>query len=314
MNVDHFLWVEKYRPKDVESCVLCSDTKKIALAFVAQGRIPHMLLSGGAGTGKTTLAKAMCNMVGAEWIIINASHDNGIDTIRTKISQFASTVSFSDAKKVVILDEADHITPPAQAALRGMMEEYSANCTFILTCNYKNRIIDAIHSRCKCIDYKIPTTEKPELAGAFFKRVCNILDGESIEYDKKTVAELVQKNFPDFRRCLNELQSYSASGKIDSGILLNMNDESFKVLISALKNKKFTEMRKWVANNKDIDTTILFNDFFEKAEDLLEPSSVPNVILYMADYLFKASFVANQEINTTAFLTELMMNPAIKWK
>lgn len=314
-NIEHFLWVEKYRPSKIDDAILPKEIKGIFKGYLSQGRIPHMILSGSAGTGKTTAAKALCSELGVDWIMINGSNENGIDVLRTKITQFASTVSFSDAKKVVIIDEADYLNANSiQPALRSFMEEYSSNCTFILTCNYKNRLIQPLHSRCTVVDYKIPTAEKSDLAAQFFKRVCSILEQEGIEYERKVVAELVQKNFPDFRSCLNALQSYSASGKIDSGILLNVGDESFKALFAALKGKKFQEMRKWVSNNSDMDTTTLFNEFYTRLDAMIEPAGLPSVVLALADYQYKASFVSNQEINTTAFFTEIMLSSNIVWK
>ena len=310
---ENFIWVEKWRPKKIEDTILPKETKEMAKGYISQGRIPNLLFHGGAGVGKTTLARAMCDEIGCDYIIINASNENGIDMLRTKVTSFASTNSFSDAKKVIILDEADYLTPQVQAAFRNAMEEFSVNCSFILTCNFPNRIVDPIHSRCGVVTFKIPKTEQATLASQFFKRVSQILVEEGVEFDRKVVAELVQKYFPDFRRCLNELQKFSATGKIDSAILLNMGEESFNVLISTLKEKKFNSMRQWVAENSDIEPVQLYRMFYDSAVTHLEPKSIPEMIMTLADYQFKSSQVMDQEINTAAFLTEVMMGN-IKWK
>lgn len=307
MDPREWLWAEKYRPQTLDHIIVPEETREIFRGYINEGKIPNALFCGSAGVGKTTVAKALCNEIGADWILINASLENGIDILRTKISQFASTMSFDGSKKVVICDEADYISPAAQAGFRAFIEEFSNNCTFIFTCNFKNRLIDAIHSRCKVIDFKISNKDKPALAAQFFKRVTQILKEEEIEYDKKVVAELVNKHFPDFRRVLNELQSYAASGKIDSGILVNLTDDSFNELIKILKAKKFTEMRKWVAHHADDDSTGLFKNFYDKAVEVMEPKSIPEMIILLGEYQYKAQFVASQEINTSAFLTEIMM-------
>lgn len=313
-NTDHFLWVEKYRPAKIADCILPDSSKEIAEGFISQGRLPNIILSGGAGMGKTTLAKAMCNEVGADWIIINGSDEGRtIDTLRTKVYNFASTVSFSDAKKVVIIDEADYMNPQSvQPAMREFMERFSNNCTFILTCNYKNRIIEPLHSRCKVLDFKILKSDKPKLATTFFKRVAQILDNEKVEYDKKVIAELINKFFPDFRRCLNELQSYSVSGKIDAGILVNVSEESYNELFKHLKEKKFNDMRKWVADHSDEDTVSIYSTIYSRGMELLDPKSIAPFILTLARYQYQDAFAANKEINTVAFLTELMGE--VRWK
>jgi DNA polymerase III delta prime subunit len=311
---EQFLFVEKYRPQRIDDCILTDEIKSIATGFVAQGRLPHLLLEGSAGTGKTTLAKAMCNEVGADYIIINGSLDFDKDLLRNKITQFASTVSFSDAKKVIIIDEADYLNAThVQPGLRAFMEQYSSNCTFILTCNFKNRIIEPIHSRCKTISFKITNKDKPKLATAFFKRVTEILKQEEVEFDKKVVAEVVNKHFPDFRRVLNELQSYAASGKIDAGILVNLSDENFNTLFKALKEKKFNDMRKWVAQHSDEDSNLVFQSIYSRADEKLEGKSLPPLILLLGEYQYREAFVANKEINMVAFLTELMM-ANLSWK
>lgn len=312
-NDNQFVWAQKYRPNKVSDLILPDNIKSTLLGYIKQGRIPNLLFCGGAGQGKTSAAIAMCEEVGCDWIIINASNENSIDTLRTKITQFASTTSFSDAKKVVIMDEAEHMTPQLQAAFRNFQEEYSSNCTFILTCNFPKRIIEPIHSRCGVVDFKFASKDKPLLATQFFKRVLQILDNENVEYDKKVVSEVVSKNFPDFRRCLSELQKYSATGKIDSGILVNMDETSFKGLISSLKAKKWMEMRKWVANNPDIDSAQFFRMFYDMAFDLVQPKCLPELILLISQYQIYSSQVADQEINNAAFLTE-MLTGSIEFK
>ena len=305
---EQFLWVEKYRPQKIDDCILPESLKKTFKDYVAQGELPHFLLCGTAGVGKTTIAKALCNEIGAEYVILNGSDTGGhIDTLRTTIKGFATSVSLTDAKKVIILDEADYLQANStQPALRNYMEEFSANCRFIFTANYKNRIIEPIHSRCAVIEFKIDNKDKQEIAATFFKRAVSILKQEQIEFDPKVVAELITKHFPDYRRILNELQRYSVSGKIDSGILVNMSEESFKGLIKLLKEKDFTEVRKWVSKNSDSDTTSLFRELYDSAATTIEPNSVPQLVLILADYQYKAAFVADHELNIMAALTEIM--------
>jgi len=304
---EQFLFVEKYRPQKIDDCVLPQALKDTFKQYIAQGELPNFLFCGTAGVGKTTVAKALCNEIGAEYLMINGSEESGIDTLRTKIKGFASTVSLTDAKKVVILDEADYLQANStQPALRAFIEEFSSNCRFILTCNFKNRIIEPLHSRCSVIEFKIDNKEKQEIAATFFKRATAILKKEQIEYDPKVVAELVTKHFPDYRRILNELQRYSVSGKIDSGILVNMSEESFKGLIKLLKDKDFSEVRKWVAKNSDADTTSLFRELYDSASNNIEANSIPQLVLILADYQYKAAFVADHELNIMAALTELM--------
>ena len=275
--------------------------------------MPNLLLSGGPGVGKTSVAKAMLDQLDSDHISINGSLSGNIDTLRNDIMQFASSVSFSGGRKYVILDEADYLNPQStQPALRNFMEEFSKNCGFILTCNFKNRIIEPLHSRCSVIDFKIPTSQKPKIAAGFFKRTCKILEENNIQYDQKVVAELVQKHFPDWRRVLNELQRYSVSGSIDSGLLTSLTDDSFKALVSYLKTKNFTEMRKWVGLNSDNESTSLFRSIYENCSTYVEPNSIPQVVLILADYQYKSAFVADQEINLVACLTEMMAE--IKWK
>jgi DNA polymerase III delta prime subunit len=302
-----FLWVEKYRPQKIDDCVLPQALKNTFRQYVEQGELPNFLFTGSAGVGKTTIAKALCNEIGAEFMMINGSEESGIDTLRTKIKGFASTISLTDAKKVVILDEADYLNANStQPALRGFIEEFANNCRFILTCNFKNRIIEPIHSRCAVVEFKIDSKDKQEIAATFFKRAVTILRQEQIEFDPKVVAELITKHFPDYRRILNELQRYSVSGKIDSGILVNMSEESFKSLIKLLKEKDFTEVRKWVSKNSDSDTTSLFRELYDSAANTIEPNSVPQLVLILADYQYKAAFVADHELNIMAALTEIM--------
>ena len=304
---EQFLWVEKYRPQKIDDCVLPQALKETFRQYVEQGELPNFLFTGSAGVGKTTIAKALCNEIGAEFMMINGSEESGIDTLRTKIKGFASTISLTDAKKVVILDEADYLNANStQPALRGFIEEFANNCRFILTCNFKNRIIEPIHSRCAVVEFKIDSKDKQEIAATFFKRAVSILKQEQIEFDPKVVAELITKHFPDYRRILNELQRYSVSGKIDSGILVNMSEESFKGLIKLLKEKDFTEVRKWVSKNSDSDTTSLFRELYDSAANTIEPNSVPQLVLILADYQYKAAFVADHELNIMAALTEVM--------
>lgn len=305
---NQFLWVESYRPQTIDDCVLPESLKKTFKEYIAQGQIPTFLFTGTAGVGKTTVAKALCNEIGAEYIMINGSDEGrSIDVLRTTIKSFASTVSLTDAKKVVIIDEADYMNAQSvQPALRSMIEEFSSNCRFIFTCNFKNRIIEPLHSRCAVVEFKIESSDKQSIAAQFFKRATQILKTEQIEFDPKVVAELVTKHFPDYRRILNELQRYSVSGKIDSGILVNMSQESFKDLIKHLKEKNFPEVRKWVAKNSDTDTTSLFRELYDSSAANLDPSSIPQLVLILADYQYKAAFVADHELNTMAAMTEIM--------
>lgn len=304
--MNEYLWVEKYRPQKIDECILPKDLKETFKQFIASGELPNFLFSGGAGIGKTTVAKALCNEIGAEFLFINGSEESGIDTLRYKIRGFASTISLTDSKKVVIIDEADYLNANStQPALRGFIEEFSSNCRFIFTCNFKNKIIEPLHSRCAVIDFNIENSEKPALAAEFFKRATSILKQEGIEFDQKVVVELVTKYFPDFRRILNELQRYSVSGKIDSGILVNLTEESFKELIKALKEKNFTEVRKWVAKHGD-ESINTFKHLYDTASINVEQSSIPQLVLILADYQYKAAFVADSELNLMAALTEVM--------
>jgi DNA polymerase III delta prime subunit len=311
--MQEYLWVEKYRPQTIDECILPKNLKETFKQFIQTGELPNFLFCGTAGVGKTTVAKALCNEVGAEYLLINGSEESGIDVLRTKIKSFASTVSLTDSKKVIILDEADYLNPNStQPALRAFIEEFSNNCRFIFTCNYKNRIIEPLHSRCSVIDFKIENAEKQEIAAAFFKRTINILTKENIVADQKVVAELVTKHFPDWRRVLNELQRYSVSGKIDAGILVNMTEDSFKDLLKNMKDKNFTEVRKWVAKNGDSETINIFRQLYDTASIHLEPASIPQLVLILADYQYKAAFVADHELNLMAALTEVMSSCKMK--
>ena len=311
--MSEFLWVEKYRPQTIDDCILPDSLKKTFKEFIASGQLPNFLFCGTAGVGKTTVAKALCNEIGAEYLLINGSEESGIDVLRTKIKSFASTVSLTDSKKVVILDEADYLNANStQPALRGFIEEFSNNCRFIFTCNFKNRIIEPLHSRCSVVEFKIDNKDKQQIAANFFKRAAGILKDEGIEFDPKVVAEVVTKHFPDYRRILNELQRYSVAGKIDSGILVNLSQESFRELVGFLKEKKFPEVRKWVAKNSDIETTQLFKELYDNAVDFLDASTVHHLVLILADYQYKAAFVADHELNTVAAMTEIMIQCKFK--
>lgn len=306
-NVREFLWVEKYRPAKIADCVLPKSIKSTFEDIVAGGELHNMLLTGTAGLGKTTVAKALCNELELDYIVINGSEEGNIDTLRGKIKQFASTVSLQGGYKVVILDEADYLNPQStQPALRGFIEEFSSNCRFILTCNFKNRIIDPLHSRCSVIEFVIPKKSKAPLAGQMMSRIEEILKLEKVEYDPGVIAELIMKHMPDWRRVLNELQRYSTSGKIDSAILVNVSDENFKALVGYIKDKNFKLMRKWVADNMDTEATALYRKFYDTAIDFVEPKSIPQLVLILADYSYKQAFVADGELNTVACMTELM--------
>ena len=310
---DVILWVEKYRPSKISDTILTDDLKKTFQTFVDEGYIPNLLLSGGPGVGKTTVAKAMLDEIGATYMMINGSEESGIDVLRNKIKNFASTVSMDGKRKFVILDEADYLNPQStQPALRGFMEEFHKNCGFILTCNFKNRIIEPLHSRCSVVEFKIPTSDKPKLAGQFFKRVTDILTTEGIQFEPKVVAGVVEKHFPDWRRVLNELQRYSASGAIDSGILVNVSETNMNDLVSFLKDKDFKSIRKWVANNMDNDPTQVYRKIYDTLYEQIEPSTVPHLVLSVADYQYKSAFVADQEINMLAFMIEVMTQVQFK--
>ena len=307
-----YLWVEKYRPRKIPDCILTAELKSTFSNFLKTGEIPNLLLSGTAGTGKTTVARALCEELGTDYIIINGSDEGRhIDTLRNKIKNFASTVSLTEEAphKVVIVDEADYMNADSvQPALRNFIETFYNNCRFIFTCNYKNKIIPALHSRCTVIDFKIANGQKVKTATAFMNRLINLLEEEKVGYDKKVLAELVQKFYPDFRRTINELQRYAVRGKIDSGILFSLSEANNKELIALLKDKKFNDMRKWVVQNLDKDPSTLFTGLYDILYKYLEPKSIPQAVLIIAGYQYKAAFVADQEINMVACLTEIMAN------
>ena len=306
---DEFLWVEKYRPKTIEECILPENIKKTFLEFLEAGEVPNLLLAGPAGCGKTTVAKALCNELGVDYYVINGSDEGRfLDTVRNNAKNFAATVSLSsEAKhKVIIIDEADNTTSDVQLLLRASIEEFSNNCRFIFTCNYKNKIIEPLHSRCSVIEFSIAGKQKPAIAGQFFSRLKTILDNERVEADQKVLAELINKHFPDWRRVLNECQRYSVSGKIDSAILATFGDVKTEDLVKQLKSKNFTEVRRWVVQNLDNDPALILRRIYDCMYDSLEPSSIPAAVLIIAKYQYQIAFVADQEINLMAALTELM--------
>ena len=312
---DEFLWVEKYRPQTIEDCILPEQTKKTFLEFLNKGEIPNMLLAGPAGCGKTTVAKALCKQLGVDSYVINGSDEGRfLDTVRNNAKNFASTVSLSSESKhkVIIIDEADNTTPDVQLLLRASIEEFSRNCRFIFTCNYKNKIIEPLHSRCAVVEFGIQGKHKQEIAVAFFNRLVSILEGERIEADKKVLAELINKHFPDWRRVLNECQRYSVGGKIDTGILAHFSDVKVNDLVKNLKEKNFSEVRKWCVNNLDNDSSVLLRRIYDSLNESLVPSTLPAAVLIIAKYQYQIAFVADQEINLLACLTEIMVECEIK--
>ena len=312
-NKDEFIWAEKYRPRKIADCILPKEMKSTFQGFVDKKDIINLLLSGPKGIGKTTVARAMLEELDCDYIIINGSLDGNIDTLRTKITSFASSVSFKNKRKYVILDEADYLTHATQPALRNFMETFSKNCGFILTANYPRRILDALsQSRCVPIEFSIPKEEAPQLAFHFFTRASEILKNENIAFDQQAVAGIIQKYFPDWRRVLNELQKYSINGSIDSGILSNVKAKSIKDLIDFMKEKNYTGVRKWAADNVGSDHQTLFRDFYDNAKDYFKSSFIPELVLRIADYQFKSSMVLDQEINFVAFCTEIMIGA--EWK
>lgn len=306
---ESFLWVEKYRPSTVNECILPERLKTVFQKYVKDKSIPNLMLTGTAGVGKTTVAVAMCKEIGLDYIIINGSDERGIDIIRTKVRSFASNMSLLGEKKVIIIDEADYLTPDAQAAFRRSIEEFSNNCTFIFTCNFKSRLIDAIHSRCSVIDFALKSEEKPKMAAQLFSRICDILNKENVAYEKPVVVKLIEKHFPDYRRTLNELQRYSSFGSIDAGVLAQVSDvRKIGDLIKALKDKDFGDVRKWVVNNSDIDTAKIYRKIYDGLNDYLKPEFIPMAVVVISRYQYQSAFVADQEINLVACLTELMVD------
>ena len=305
--MEDFLWVEKYRPNTIRDCILPDELKKTFGLFVQDKHIPNMILSGGPGVGKTTVAKAMINEIGSTYMMINGSEESGIDILRTKIKNFASTVSLEGGRKYLIIDEADYLNPQStQPALRGFMEEFHKNCGFILTCNFKNRLIPPLHSRCSVVDFIIPNDQKKKLAQRFLASVGDILTEEKVEFEPKPVAELIMKFFPDWRRVLNELQRYSVSGKIDTGILVNISETNMKDLVTFLKEKDLKSIRKWVVNNLDNDTSRIYRKVFDTLYEEIQPNTVPHLVFATAEYSYKCAFVADQEINMLAYMVEIM--------
>jgi DNA polymerase III delta prime subunit len=311
---NEFLWVEKYRPQTIEDCILPTSLKKTFQQIVDTGEMHNMLLTGSAGLGKTTVARALCNELDLDYLLINASESGNIDTLRSTIKQFASTVSLNGGKyKVVILDEADYLNAQStQPALRGFIEEFSSNCRFILTCNFKNRIIEPLHSRCSVIEFNTTKKQLSELCAEFMKRLQFILTSEEVDYSNKVLAELIMRYAPDWRRAINECQRYSSSGEITSDILIGLSDQNIAALVGFLKTKDFKNMRAWVTNNTDIDSSVIFRRIYDTLYDFASPHSIPAIILVLADYQYKAAFVADKELNTVACLTEIMASS--EWK
>ncbi len=313
MSKSEFLWVEKYRPQTIDECVLTKDLKDTFNGIVKSGELHNMLLSGTAGTGKTTVAKALCNELGLDWMLINGSEESGIDVLRNKIKQFASTVSLTGGIKVIILDEADYLNAQStQPALRGFIEEFSNNCRFILTCNFKNRLIEPLHSRCAVVEFNTNKKQLAGLASQFMGRLKSILDKEGVTYNEKVIAELIIRHAPDWRRVIGECQRYGSTGEIPAAILIGNSDESIAEVITHLKSKDFKSMRAWVANNAALDTSAIFRKIYDVLSDHADASGIPAAVLILADYQFKAAFVADKELNLVAAMTELMAN--VTWK
>lgn len=311
--MENFLWVEKYRPRTISDCILPSDLKQTFEQFITQGNVPNLLLAGKPGVGKTTVARALLEQLKADYMVINGSMNGNIDTLRVEIKNFASSVSLMGGRKYVILDEADYLNANStQPALRNFMEEFSRNCGFILTCNYKNRIIEPLQSRCGVIDFKISGKDAPKLAKQFHMRVAKILEMEGVAFDNAVVAQLISKHFPDWRRILNELQRYGVNGKIDAGILSRLDDVGIATLVDDMKAKNYSNVRKWVGENSDVDCNVLFRKFYDEAAAMFKPQSVPQLVLILADYQYKAAFVADPEINLAACMAEIMVQCEFK--
>ena len=314
MQRDDFLWVEKYRPHKISDCVLPSDLQEPFSDFVDQGKVPNLILTGGPGTGKTTAAKALCDETKTDFLMVNGSDEGrSIDIVRTTLNQFCSSISMTGNRKAIIMDEADYMNADSvQPALRGFIEKFGSNVSFLFTCNYPSRIIDPIHSRCAVFDFSIPLNEKPKLAERYLFLCEEILEKEGIEFDRKVLIQLIMKHFPDFRRVLNELQRYSSSGRIDTGILTSLEEVNVGELVSSLKGKKFSEVRKWTNSNMDTDTARIFRKLYDSLSAHLKPQSVPQAVLIIADYQYKSAFVVDQEINLVACLTEIMVECEFK--
>jgi DNA polymerase III delta prime subunit len=313
MTMSEYLYVEKYRPHKIEDCILPDRLKNVFQEYVKNGEIPNLLLSGPAGCGKTTAAMAMCDEIGCNYLFINSSDERGIDVLRTKVVGYASTVSLTGGRKVIILDEADGLTPDTQDALRGVIEKFSSNCSFIFTCNFKAKIKDAIHSRCAVVDFALKNDEKAKMATQMFKRITNILNTEGVTYDKAVVVKLVEKYFPDYRRTLNELQRHSISGSIDASVVSQLDSvRSLNELIKCLKDKDFSAMRKWVVMNSDIDPTRIYRSVYDGLNEYLKPESIPAAVVTLAKYQYQGAFVADQELNLVACLTEIMVECEVK--
>ena len=308
-----FLWVEKYRPRKVQDTILPTKLKDVFKEIVASGKLPNMLFTGTAGLGKTTVARAICEELGYDYIVINGSEEGNIDTLRGKIKRFASSVSLNGELKVVILDEADYLNPQStQPALRGFIEEFSDNCRFILTCNFKNRIIEPLHSRCGVYEFNTTKKEMAQLCGQFMERLATILSDEGVAYNKDLIAQLIMKHAPDWRRVINECQRYSIGGQLDTAILINSESDNYGVLFKALKDKDFKKMRSWVVNNIDVDVTAIFRHIYDNMYERVDPSSIPQLVLILADYQYKNAFVADHELNVVACMTEIMANVEFK--
>tara|TARA_B100000586_G_scaffold246755_1_gene203056 strand:+ start:379 stop:1317 length:939 start_codon:yes stop_codon:yes gene_type:complete len=312
--MEKYLWVEQHRPKKVADCILPMHIKEVCQGFVDDGRIPNLLLSGGPGVGKTTVARAMCDEIGVDYLMINGSNEGrNIDTVRTTLQQYCSSVSMTGGRKVVIVDEADYMNAESvQPALRGFIEKFSGNVSFIFTCNFRNRIIDPIHSRCSVVEFSIPKSDKPKLAASCLSKCKDILLSYEIQFEEKVLVELIMKHFPDMRRVLNELQRYSSAGIIDAGILAHIGEINLNELMKALKEKHFSEVRKWVTQNGDNDPTTIFRKIYDGISNHLKDTSIPQAVLIIADYQYKSAFVADQEINLVACLTEMMVDCEFK--